>query len=615
MAKIKKRGTTGNAKNFVTRTQAIKRLQVSLADFRRLCIFKGIYPREPRNKKKANKGSTKPVTFYYAKDIQYLQHEPILHKFRQHKTFAKKLNKAISKGEIGDAKRLDANKPNYKLDHIIKERYPTFVDSLRDLDDPLNMIFLFANMPATDKISTRIVDDCKRISNQWAAYVAQQNALTKVFVSIKGVYYSANVKGQEIIWLVPFKFPQNIPSDIDFRIMLTFLEFYVTLLKFVLFKLFKDANLVYPPKINEKASKVFSGLSTYVLEIRSDKAATAGDAESGAVQNGTEVKAETLNASEISKALKADETDATAQDEGEVETAAGNEQLDTFETKTKKSFADELFQPNNTDADGLDPTRQLFKNLTFFVGREVSIDILEFLILSFNGKVISEILFDEISASEKQELLSKVNITHQITDRPVIKDKVPGRTYIQPQWVFDSINKAQLLPVSSYAPGETLPPHLSPWGDAGGYDPEAKKKSAEGAEEEEEEEEEEVEGEGEGDEEVEGDEDEEDEEEEDDDEELEAQKELELEAKGIKYTDAKQKNDKPAASKKRSLETLSKEEKEAQEEKEMKKIMMSNKQKKLYKKMEYSNKQKEDRKKQLSDKKRKIEKTKKKLQK
>ena len=95
--RIKKKNTSGNARNFITRSQAVRKLQVSLADFRRLCIFKGIYPREPRNKKKANKGSTAPTTFYYSKDIQYLMHEPVLAKFREHKTFAKKLTKALGK--------------------------------------------------------------------------------------------------------------------------------------------------------------------------------------------------------------------------------------------------------------------------------------------------------------------------------------------------------------------------------------------------------------------------------------------------------------------------------------------------------------------------------------
>ena len=52
---------------------------------RRLCILKGIYPHEPKHKKKVNKGSTAPRTFYLFKDIRFLLHEPIVRKFREYK--------------------------------------------------------------------------------------------------------------------------------------------------------------------------------------------------------------------------------------------------------------------------------------------------------------------------------------------------------------------------------------------------------------------------------------------------------------------------------------------------------------------------------------------------
>lgn len=83
----------------------------------------GIFPREPRSRKKANKGSSAPTSFYYTKDIAYLAHEPVLRKLREHKAFAKKLARALGRGEWSSAKSLEDNKPVYRLDHIIKERY------------------------------------------------------------------------------------------------------------------------------------------------------------------------------------------------------------------------------------------------------------------------------------------------------------------------------------------------------------------------------------------------------------------------------------------------------------------------------------------------------------
>ena len=74
-----KPGTHGAVSEFVGRTRAVKRLQVSLRDFRRLCILKGIYPRDPKNKKYLDAGQT----YYHHKDIAFLAHEPLLRKFNE----------------------------------------------------------------------------------------------------------------------------------------------------------------------------------------------------------------------------------------------------------------------------------------------------------------------------------------------------------------------------------------------------------------------------------------------------------------------------------------------------------------------------------------------------
>lgn len=69
----------------MTRKQALKKLQLSLNDFRRLCIIKGIYPREPKHRRRAQKGSSDIKILYHAKDIKFLLHEPIVWTLRDYK--------------------------------------------------------------------------------------------------------------------------------------------------------------------------------------------------------------------------------------------------------------------------------------------------------------------------------------------------------------------------------------------------------------------------------------------------------------------------------------------------------------------------------------------------
>jgi pescadillo protein len=89
-------------------------------------------------------------------------------------------------------------------------RYPTFVDAVRDLDDALSMLFLFATMPVTEKIKREVVEECQRLTAEFQIYVMKSRSLRKVFFSIKGIYYQAEIKGQTVTWLVPYQFAQTV---------------------------------------------------------------------------------------------------------------------------------------------------------------------------------------------------------------------------------------------------------------------------------------------------------------------------------------------------------------------------------------------------------------------
>lgn len=106
---------------------------------------------------------------------------------------------------------LSNNKPILTLDNIIKERYPTFIDALRDLDDCLTMCFLFSTFPSLKHVPREQSALCRRLSIEFLHAVIACKALRKVFVSIKGYYYQAEIKGQTITWIVPHHFCYKVP--------------------------------------------------------------------------------------------------------------------------------------------------------------------------------------------------------------------------------------------------------------------------------------------------------------------------------------------------------------------------------------------------------------------
>ncbi|PSR70527.1 hypothetical protein PHLCEN_2v13566 [Hermanssonia centrifuga] len=478
MGRLRQKGKAGAAKAYVTRSAAVKKLQCSLADFRRLCILKGIFPREPRHRKRANKGSSAPTSFYYAKDIAYLAHEPVLKKLREHKAFAKKLSRALGRGEWSSAKSLEENRPVYTLDHIIKERYPTFVDAVRDIDDALCIIFLFASLPSSAKVSPSLVENCARLAAEWQLFVMHTNSLQKVFLSIKGIYYQAEVFDQTVTWLIPYQFTQSIPTDVDVRVMLTFLELYQTLLGFVFFKLYTDAGLVYPPPLDAKKDETGAGVGAFSLQ----EAKRIDSAPARKVKE-VEIDGKRVSSKDVRQTIKSisattgdgdvempDTEDVTPNDAAEedfVQQPSTSNPQETSSLHTLKTLAS-LPQSGSS---------KLFAPYTFWLSRETSRPVFEFIVRSFGGRIG----WPSTSGSGSPFDETDESITHVIIDRPVVekpdeteeeRERKRRRKHIQPQWVVDCINAGRILLEENYTQGKTLPPHLSPFeGRDDAYDP------------------------------------------------------------------------------------------------------------------------------------------------
>uniref|UniRef100_A0A0D6QUE6 Pescadillo homolog n=1 Tax=Araucaria cunninghamii TaxID=56994 RepID=A0A0D6QUE6_ARACU len=454
----------GNAAKYITRNKALNRLQLKLPEFRRLCILKGIFPREPKKKLEGNN-----KTYYHLKDINFLAHEPLLEKSREIKAFEKKIKKAAAKKNKNLVHRLDKGRPSYTLDHIVRQRYPTFIDALRDLDDALTMIHLFAALPAEKihDIPAERVHSCRRLSLEWQAYISRTHSMRKTFLSVKGIYYQAEVEGQTITWLTPHVLHQVLPDDVDFRVMLTFVEFYETLLGFVNFKLYYDIGVKYPPILDPQLEAAAAELYAMVKGLASNTATSMEeDALDAAVENNA-IESEPNELEQKEKILA--ESQARLALLQHRLSSVGKER-DAISDGQQKDMALQIREQSEEGEDDDEETkacRTLFKGFKFFLGREVPRESLLFVIPAFGGVASWE--GDGAPYKETDE-----DITHQIVDRPTQSHKFLSRDYVQPQWVYDCVNARLILPTEDYFVGRVPPPHLSPFVDdeAEGYLPE-----------------------------------------------------------------------------------------------------------------------------------------------
>lgn len=285
--------------------------------------------------------------------------------------------------------------------------------------------------------------------------------------------------------------------------MLTFLELYQTLLGFVFFKLYTDAGLVYPPPLDAKKDESAAGVGAFTLQETSH----AANPPSTSNSNPSETNVKRASTKAVRQTIKAINATTSVDNDND----ADMPDVDATLAEPEEEFVPQPSTSNPQEASSL-PTLQSLSNIpqptssklfapyTFWLSRETSRPIFEFVVRSFGGRIGwpatsgSGSPFDECDES----------ITHVIIDRPVIvkegetdeeRERRQRRKYVQPQWIVDCINAGKALLEEPYAQGKTLPPHLSPFESRdGAYDPTAGIGAEDAAMDEEDEEESDVEG-------------------------------------------------------------------------------------------------------------------------
>ena len=404
MGKKTKKGTKGQQTLFVSRKRAMRRLGLQLKDFRRICILKGVFPRQPNRKlDKAHR------TYYHIKDIKFMMNDQLMDHLANEKIHKRRMKKAISKKDGGLIKKLKAKKPVMNVDHVVKQRFPKFEQALAELSDPLSLLSLLSSFPGHRlyNISPQRTRKYQMLMNMFKALVIKKNLLSKVFLSVKGVYYEAMLGfNSKVVWIEPYQSATVLPVDVDYKMLMTFSEFHSSLLKFVLLRLYTLSDVKFPPVLVKN-------------------------------QVGEDKKETTFGEFKLEKC------------EDDLTEGVDKEFLNDENVKKMKDWN----QAKNTE---------IFANFVFFISREVKSEIFEFVAKSFGAKIIFE---EDNFASESYK--NGEDITHVITDRKLenipLREKFANREFVQPQWIVDSINFNSVLAIRDYLPGGVLPPHLSPF--------------------------------------------------------------------------------------------------------------------------------------------------------
>ena len=260
--------------------------------------------------------------------------------------------------------------------------------------------------------------------------------------------------------------------------MLTFLELYQTLLGFVCFKLYTDIGLVYPPPLDLNKQDSGAGIGAFTLEGSTSDKVPSMQPQRAVGQSNSKVSGKAVR--QTIKALAASGVSEESESDALLHSVDTEEQDEKFVLKPSASNPEDAVNLPTLHMITSNPqshVANLFAPYTFFLSRETSRPIFEFIVRCFGGRIG----WSSTSGSGSPFDETDDSITHVIIDRPSVQrdneteaesNRRRLRKNVQPQWVVDCINAGKVLLEEPYLQGKTLPPHLSPFGDReGAYDP------------------------------------------------------------------------------------------------------------------------------------------------
>ncbi|KMZ80536.1 pescadillo domain-containing protein [Plasmodium vivax India VII] len=450
--KLRKKAKKKKEGKYLTKKSILKKLFLKEREFRKLCIFKGIYPKDFKEiPLKLRSKFYKQKVYYSKNDFQKLAHEKIIQDFRKITTCLRKYKKyKVALEDEERCKNLIKNFPKYTLDHIIKERFPIFSYAIEELDDALSAVVAYSLLPSNEKLGilNRFVTNCEKIKNHFHYYVYKTNRIKKGFISVKGYYLQAEILQKKVTWLIPHTFTPYLDKSIDFSLITTFIEYYICLLKFVLFKLYKMHNMAYPPEQGELLkSEKLSHLSYDEGLIALCREKFPG--ETTQVDSGLSSDGHLLVQSPQEGAPPAGEPSQSEEHREEVKPSG----------LPKKESEDEEIKHNIDEQN--DTLKDLFKNQVYYIHTDMPLDILSLIILSCGGAIGWNSPYSPYQLGDQK-------ITHEILEpygeAPQKGNQKMENMYVQPQYIFDCLNRKKILPCSDYSVDvKNLPVHLSPF--------------------------------------------------------------------------------------------------------------------------------------------------------